>query len=99
MQIGVPFAHGYDPRRHVPRMSPAEREFREAVEANHIPKADALLTAMLAAGMNGDVKAAELFFKVCGLIQPPTNNAKIQETAKALLDGMIAEARERRRAP
>jgi phosphoribosylanthranilate isomerase len=46
--------------------------------------------------MGGDVKAAELFFKVCGLIRKPTDDAAIAETAKALLDGMIAEARARR---
>lgn len=94
--VGVPFAAGYDPRRYVPHVSPAEEAFREALEREHIPRACELLAAMFAAGMNGDIKAAALWFKVCGLIQPPTNDAKIAETAKALLDGMIAEARARR---
>lgn len=78
------------------RLSRAELEFRRCLDENHIPKASELLTAMFAAGMNGDTKAAELFFKVCGLIKKPTDDAAIAETAKSLLDAMIADARARR---
>ena len=94
--VGKPFAKGSDSRRWPGRLSKAELEFRAALDAEHIPKASALLTNIFEAGMGGDVKAAELFFKVCGLIRKPTDDAAIAETAKALLDGMIAEARSRR---
>lgn len=100
VHVGRPFQNGYDERRLLgPRISPEERKFRDFIEAKLLPQAGNLLAAMLAAGMNGDVKAAELFFKVCGLIRKPTDDAAIQETAKALLDGMIAEARSRRAGP
>lgn len=93
----VPFKRGYDPRRQQgPRLSPAELEFRAALEAEHIPLASSLLRKVFEAGMEGDTKAAELFFKVCGLIQKPGEDAKIAETAKALVAEMIAQARLRR---
>lgn len=95
-----PFQPGHDPRRNVhgSPLSKAEREFRRLIEEEHIPRANDLLTSMFDAGMAGDIKAAELFFKVCGLIRKPTDNAAIQEQAKALLDAMMSEARERRAA-
>lgn len=46
-----------------------------------------------------DVKAAELWFKICGLIRKPTDDAALQDLAKALVDGMIVEARARREQP
>lgn len=78
------------------RLSRAELDFRAMLEEKHIPKASKLLRKMFSAGMAGDVKAAELFFKVCGLIQKPGEDAKIAETAKALVAEMIAQARLRR---
>ena len=93
----MPFRAGFDSRRNVgPRLSAAELEFRAALEAKHIPKASLLLRKMFKLGMQGDTKAAELFFKVCGLIKKPADDAAIAETAKALLDGMLMEARARR---
>ena len=101
----VPFAHGHDPRRQAgPKLSPAEIKFREAIEAEHIPLAsaalreihDAGIAAIQAGDLLGGCKALELFFKVCGLIKKPTDDAAIQETARALLAEMIAEARVRR---
>lgn len=93
----VPFKAGYDPRRQQgPRMSPAELEFRRLLEEEHIPRASALLTVICAEAMNGDMKAAELFFKVCGLIKKPSDDAAVADTAKALLGEMIAEAQARR---
>lgn len=103
-----PFKAGYDPRRQVgPKLSPAEIEFKAALEKEHIPKASAALAKLYEAGMaalqTGDVlagtKALETFFKICGLIQKPTDNAVIHETAKALIGEMIAEARARRTEP
>ena len=92
----VPFRRGPDPRRNPGGISPAEREFKAALEAKHIPKASALLEEVYNQGMAGDAKMAELFFKVCGLIKKPTDGAAIQQQARALLDEMMAEARERR---
>jgi hypothetical protein len=95
----VPFKPGHDPRRHQgARVSPAEREFRAALESEHIPRASAILREIGDRALDGDVKAAELFFKVCGLIVKPSDSAAIQEQARALLAEMIKEARERRAA-
>ena len=92
-----PFTGGPDPRRNVSGpLSKAEKEFRRLIEEEQIPRANDLLTSCFDAGMAGDMKAAELFFKVCGLIRKPTDNAAIQEQARALLEAMMAEARERR---
>lgn len=79
-------------------ISKAERDFRETINAHHIPKASALLAKVYELGMDGDPKMAELFFKVCGLIKKPTDDAAIEATARKLLDGMLAEARARRAA-
>ena len=76
----------------------AERRFRRALQKEQIPRANGLLTAVYDQAIAGDMKAAELFFKVCGLIRKPTNDADIQELAQKLLDGMIEEARQRRAA-
>jgi hypothetical protein len=94
-----PFQPGHDPRRNVGGpLSPAEKEFRRLIESEQIPRANDLLTSCFDAGMGGDMKAAELFFKVCGLIKKPTDAAAIQELAQKLLDGMLEEARARRAA-
>ncbi len=77
-------------------LTKAEREFRSLLESEHIPKASELLTEVFNLAKAGDMKAAELFFKVCGLIKKPTDAALIQEQARALLDAMMAEARSRR---
>jgi hypothetical protein len=74
------------------------------MEAEHIPRASAALSALYDAGMvalaDGDViggtKALETFFRICGLIRKPSDDAAIQETAKALLSEMVAEAKARR---
>lgn len=93
----VPFKAGHDPRRNVgPRLSAAELQFRAALEGEFIPQAIELLRVITADAFNGSIKDRELFFKVCGLIKKPTDDAAIAETAKALLDGMLAEARARR---
>lgn len=97
MPVGRRFTSGYDPRRQGP-LSKAEREFRDLVESEQIPRANDLLTSMFDAGMAGDIKAAELFFKVCGLIKKPSDDAAIQQLAQKLLDGMLEEARARRAA-
>ena len=94
-----PFGPGPDPRRNMMGpLSKAEREFRALIEAEQIPRANDLLTSMFDAGMAGDTKAAELFFKVCGLIKKPSDDAAIQQLAQKLLDGMLEEARQRRAA-
>jgi hypothetical protein len=96
----VPFKQGYDPRRATgPRLSPAELEFKQALEDEHIPKANELLRQVYADAMAGSIKDRELFFKVCGLIKKPSDDAAIQETAKALLGEMIAEVKARRADP
>lgn len=98
--VGRPFARGPDPRRLLgPRISAAEIAFRDLIESEHIPKANALLRVIFDDAMAGSVKDRELFFKICGLIQKPTDDAAIQATAAALLDGMIAEARARNAGP
>ena len=91
----VPFRPGYDPRRSAGGMTQAEREFKAALDEKHIPKASRLLSKVYKRGMAGDSKMAELFFKVCGLIKKPTDDAAIEATARKLLDGMLAEARTR----
>jgi hypothetical protein len=92
---GKPFAAGYDPRRSAGPVSVAERNFRRLLEADHIPKASALLTSIYDRAMAGDMAAAAIFFKVCGLIQKPKDDAIIQAQARAMLDAMIEEARVR----
>lgn len=94
--VGRPFQHGVDPRRSVGRLSRSELEFRRCLDEEHIPKANELLRLIFADAKAGSIKDRELFFKICGLIRKPTDDAAIAETAKALLDGMIAEARARR---
>jgi len=96
MPVGTPWQKGHDPRRI--GISKAERDFRRLIEEEQIPRANDLLTSMFDAGMAGDIKAAELFFKVCGLIKKPSDDAAIQQLAQKLLDGMLEEARQRRAA-
>ena len=94
---GRRFQPGYDPRRRGP-ISKAERAFRDALEKEHIPRASALLSQVFDAGMAGDARMAELFFKVCGLIKKPSDDEAIRRLATELLDGMIAEAKARKQA-
>lgn len=47
--------------------------------------------------MAGDANMAALFFKVCGLIKKPSDDATIQNLARELIDGMLAEAKARKR--
>src|SRR5687767_4877188 len=92
-----PFGPGPDPNRNMNGpLSKAEREFRRLIDEEQIPRANDLLTSCFDAGMAGDMKAAELFFKVCGLIRKQTDTMAIQELAQKLLDGMLEEARARR---
>jgi hypothetical protein len=93
-----PFSSGYDPRRGRGPVSAAEREFRRLVDAEHIPAANALLRAVYKRAMKGDMRAAELFLKACGLIRKPTDDAAIHALASQLLDGMLREATARRSA-
>jgi hypothetical protein len=94
--VGRPFLPGPDPRRI--GISAAERDFRALIESEQIPRANDLLTSVFDAGMAGDMKAAELFFKVCGLIRKQTDDAALTELAQKLLDGMLEEARARKAA-
>jgi hypothetical protein len=55
-----------------------------------------LLASIYERAMAGDMQAAALFFKVCGLIKKPRDDDQIEALARQLLDGMIAEAREQR---
>ena len=68
------------------------------MEDEHFPRASALLKAMIDKGLEGDEKAALVAFKVMGLVRRQTDTAAIQELAQRLLDGMLDEARARRRA-
>ncbi|HVT07875.1 MAG TPA: hypothetical protein VHO67_10475 [Polyangia bacterium] len=77
-------------------MSAAERDFRRLLESEHIPKAGALLASIFDRAMVGDIQAAALFFKVCGLIRRPNDDAAIRTLAEQLVDGMVHEARVRR---
>lgn len=87
-------------------LTKAERAWRRALEERHIPRASGLLDtiydAAVAAYAAGDLLAGErnaaLFFKICGLIRKPNDDANVQELAKQLLDGMLEEARARREA-
>ena len=98
--VGVPFKRGHDPRRLLgERISPQERAFRAELAAKHIPRASEILSKIGDAALEGDMKAAELFFKVCGLIAKPTDASAIQDMARALLTEMISEARSRRGDP
>lgn len=74
----------------------AEREWREHVDKNEIPRAAALMESTYQKAIAGDMIAAALWFKVCGLIRRTTDDAAIQKLAQELLDGMIAEAKARR---
>jgi hypothetical protein len=87
-----------NPRGKFGPLTKAEREFREALQSEHIPRASALLKAMIDRGIKGDTKAAAVAFKVMGLIRKDTDDAQIQEIAQKLLDGMIEEVRARRAA-
>lgn len=101
--VGRPFAQGHDPRRSVGRLSRAELEFRAALEEKHIPKASAALERMYEKGMEaleaGDLVGGEkllmAFFKICGLIKKPADDAAIAEMAKSIIGEMLAAARAR----
>lgn len=96
MPIGKPF-HAGDGIKRSP-MSKAERDWREALDTQHIPRASDLLKKMIDKGLKGDTKAAMVAFKVMGLIRKQTDEAAIADLAQKLLDGMLEEARARRAA-
>ena len=96
MPVGTPWKKGYDERRI--GISKAEKEFRDLIEAEHIPRANDLLTSCFDAGMAGDMKAAELFFKVCGLIRKQTDNAALIEMAQNIVNTALEAARAKRAA-
>lgn len=81
-------------------MSSAEREFKSALDAKHIPKASALLTKVHTAALKGlktgDMRAAELFFKVCGLIKKPSNDEEMRRMVQVMFDEAIVEAQRQR---
>lgn len=92
----IPFGPGPDQRRHVWSISKSERDFKAALEAEHIPKASALLTKIYEQAEKGDMVAAALFFKVCGLVKKPSDDATVQALAKQLMDNMLAEVERRK---
>jgi hypothetical protein len=98
--LGRPFAAGHDPRRSAGGRSRAERDFNEALEAEHIPKASALLAKVYAQAMKdlpkGKTATAELFFKVCGLVKKPTDDERINGLVMERFEEAIAEARRQR---
>lgn len=100
MPYGKPFGPGHDPRRSLGALTHAERAFKDALDAKHIPKASALLASVHAAAVKGlktgDTRAAELFFKVCGLIKKPSNDEEMRRMVQVMFDEAIAEARRQR---
>jgi hypothetical protein len=90
------FTKGYDARRAWGGITRAEKEFRAALEAEHIPKASALLGQVYAQATldvpKGKTQMADLYFRVCGLIKKPRDDDQVAALAKNLLQNMIAEA-------
>jgi hypothetical protein len=97
------FAKGYDPRRSYAGITRAEKDFREALEAEHIPKASGLLAAVYAQAMvdvpKGKTQMADLYFRVCNLIKKPRDDDQVAAFAKSLLQNMIAEAQAQQTPP
>jgi len=97
-----PFRPGHDPRRGMGALSPQERDFKRFLAEKQIPKASKAVEALYTEGMKWLKKGKEgpllAWFKVCGLIQKPTDAAAIAEMARAFLGEMIAEAQARRAA-
>jgi hypothetical protein len=98
--LGRPFAAGHDPRRSAGGRSRSERDFHEALDGEHIPKASALLAKVYAQALKdlqkGKTATAELFFKVCGLIKKPSNDEEVRRLVQVMFDEAIAEARRQR---
>jgi hypothetical protein len=90
------FTKGYDARRAWAGITRAEREFRAALESQHIPKASGLLAAVYAQAMvdvpKGKTQMADLYFRVCNLIKKPRDDDQVAALARNLLQSMIAEA-------
>jgi hypothetical protein len=93
---GKPFSPGFDPRRSIGPVSAGERDFRRLLESEHLPKASALLASIYERAMAGDMQAAGLFFKVCGLIKKPNNDEEVRRMVHLMFDSAIAEARRQR---
>lgn len=98
----IPFTRGPDPRRSTSPLSPAEREFRKALDSEFVQEACAVLREMLEASRNAEVddmtrqKARMDFMKCTGLIPKSSDGPAIQAVAKELLRGMLEEARAQR---
>ncbi len=95
---GRRFQPGPDPRRNRGQLSIAERAWKTLLDEELIPAAALLARQTFLQGMAGDVRAQELFFKICGRIKKPMNDEEIEAFASKMLDGMLAEARARRAA-
>ena len=94
-----PFKAGPDPRRNMGGpLSKAEKEWREALENEHIPRASELLRKMIDQGIAGDDRSALVAFKVMGLIRKATSDEEAQALARKIVDAMLEEARARRAA-
>lgn len=95
MPEGKRFQRGHDPRRNAGHLSEAERAWKKLLDEELIPAAALLARETFLQGMAGDVRAQELFFKICGRIKKPMNDEEIEAFASKMLDGMLAEARAR----
>lgn len=95
-----PFTGGPDARRPAGGKSLSERNFRELVDTQHIPKAHALLQLVYGQALKdikkGKTATAELFFKVCGLIKKPSNDEEMRRMVQVMFDEAIAEAQRQR---
>ena len=92
---GRRFAPGPDPRRARGNLSEAERAWKKLLDEELIPAAALLARQTFLQGMAGDVRAQELFFKICGRIKKPMNDEEIEAFASKMLDGVLDEARRR----
>ena len=95
MPQGRRFGPGPDPRRARGNLSEAERAWKKLLDEELIPAAALLARQTFMQGMAGDVRAQELFFKICGRIKKPMNDEEIEAFASKMLDGVLDEARRR----
>lgn len=100
----VSFKPGFDPRRNAGGMTKAEREWRRAIDEEHIPEANALahrvrreaIKAYDAGDSLGGAKNAELYFKVLGLIKKPQTAEEEGAKLGAALSAFLADLKARR---
>lgn len=101
----IPFGKD-DPRRNPGGITKAERDWRRALEDEHIPRASVLLTAVIDRAMRdaesdgtdspqGPTYAA-LAFKLMGLMPKGSDRALIQELVRETFQAAIEEAKARR---